>query len=109
MLAYYVVWHMRQAWAPLLFADEDQTAKATRDPVAPAVRSEAAQRKASRHRLEDGTPAHSFTTLLGELAALVRNTCRAPHAGAQAPSFEVLTTPNATQQRALELIRQMPV
>ena len=31
MLAYYVEWHMREAWRELLFADEDQAAKATRD------------------------------------------------------------------------------
>jgi hypothetical protein len=36
MLAYYVQWHMRQAWAPLMFTDEDQAAKLIRDPVAPA-------------------------------------------------------------------------
>ena len=47
MLAYYVEWHMREAWRPLLFADEDQRAKATRDPVAPATRSAAADQKAA--------------------------------------------------------------
>src|SRR5262249_6315707 len=47
MLAYYVEWHMRDVWAELLFADEDQDAKATRDPVAPARRSPAAEKKAS--------------------------------------------------------------
>ena len=109
MLAYYVEWHMRQAWRELMFADEDQAAKATRDPVAPAVRSEAALRKVHSRTLDDGTPTHSFATLLGELGCLVRNTCRAPHAGPDAPTFEVLTTPNAKQQRALELIRQMHV
>ena len=43
MLAYYVEWHMREAWRELMFADTDQAAKATRDPVAPAQRCEAAQ------------------------------------------------------------------
>ena len=46
VLAYYIEWHMREAWRELLFADEDQAAKATRDPVAPAKRSRAAQAKA---------------------------------------------------------------
>ena len=63
MLAYYVEWHMREAWRPLLFADEDQLAKTTRDPVAPAKRSAAAEAKAASHLLDDGTPAHSFCTL----------------------------------------------
>ncbi len=105
MLAYYVEWHMRQAWRELMFADEDQAAKATRDPVAPAVRSKAALRKVHSRTLDDGTPTHSFATLLGELGCLVRNTCRAPHAGPEAPTFEVLTTPNATQRRAIELLQ----
>jgi len=107
MLAYYVEWHMREAWRELMFADTDQQAKATRDPVAPAKRSKAALAKAARHTLDDGTPAHSFSTLLTELATIVRNTCRTPRAGADAPTFEVVTTPTPKQQRALELIRQI--
>ena len=107
MLAYYVEWHMREAWRELMFADTDQAAKATRDPVAPAKRSKAAQAKAARHTLDDGTPAHSFATLMAELATIVRNTCRTPQAGPDAPTFEVLTTPNPKQQRALELIQQI--
>jgi transposase len=78
MLAYYVEWHMREAWRELLFADTDQEAKATRDPVAPAQRSEAALHKAHRHTFDDGTPAHSGSTLMAELGSIVRNTCRAP-------------------------------
>ncbi|MGH6885289.1 MAG: IS1634 family transposase, partial [Geminicoccales bacterium] len=107
MLAYYVEWHMREAWRELMFADTDQMAKATRDPVAPARRSQAALAKAARHTLDDGTPAHSFATLLSELACIVRNTCRTPLAGPDAPTFELLTTPNAKQKRALELIQQL--
>ena len=109
MLAYYVDWHLREAWRELMFADEDQAAKATRDPVAPAKRSAAAQRKAARHALDDGTPAHSFSTLLSELSTIVRNTCRTPGAGEQAPTFSVTTLANPKQQRAFELIRQIAV
>ena len=109
MLAYYVEWHMREAWRELMFADTDQQAKATRDPVAPARRSKAALAKAARHTLDDGTPAHSFSTLMAELGTLVRNTCRTPSAGPDAPTFEVLTTPNAKQQRAVELLQQIRV
>lgn len=107
MLAYYVEWHMREAWRELMFADTDQAAKTTRDPVAPAQRSRSAQLKAARHTLDDGTPAHSFSTLIAELSTLVRNTCRTPHAGDDAPTFTVLTTPNPTQHRALELVEQI--
>jgi hypothetical protein len=107
MLAYYVEWHMREAWRELMFADTDQQAKATRDPVAPARRSKAALAKAARHTLDDGTPAHSFATLMAELATIVRNTCRTPNAGPEAPTFEVLTSLNARQQRALELLQQI--
>jgi transposase len=108
MLAYYVEWHMREAWRELMFADEDQRAKLTRDPVAPAKRSDAAELKALTHTLGDGTPAHSFGTLLAELGTIVRNTCRMPQTE-HAPTFQITTTANAKQQRAFELIRQMPV
>jgi transposase len=109
MLAYYVEWHMREAWRELMFADTEQAAKATRDPVAPAKRSKAALAKVARHALSDGTPVHSFSTLLAELATIVRNTCRTPNAGADAPTFEILTTPNAKQQRAFALLQDIRV
>ncbi len=104
MLAYYVEWHMREAWRPLMFADEDQDAKKTRDPVAPAKRSEAALRKVQSKHLDDGTPVHSFATLMADLASIVRNTCRTPMAGDNAPTFQVTTTPSPYQQRAMALI-----
>jgi hypothetical protein len=107
MLAYYVEWHMREAWRELMFADTQTQAKATRDPVAPAKRSQAALAKASTHTLDDGTPAHSFATLMAELATIVRNTCRTPRAGPDAPTFELTTTAQRTQQRALGLIQAM--
>lgn len=107
MLAYYVEWHMREAWRELMFADTDQAAKATRDPVALAKRSDAALAKAARHTLDDGTPVHSFSTLMADLATIVRNTCRTPSAGSQAPTFEIVTTPSAKQRQALELIQQI--
>lgn len=103
MLAYYVEWHLREAWRELLFADEDQAAKAERDPVAPVRRSAGAERKASRHAREDGMPAHSLRTLLDELATQVRNTCRTRGAAA-APSFQLITQPSALQSRALALV-----
>jgi transposase len=107
MLAYYVEWHMREAWRELMFADPDQQAKTTRDPVAAAKRSAGALKKAAQQQLHDGTPVHSFSTLLAELSTLARNTCRTPGAGADVPTFDVLTTANPKQQRALELIQQI--
>jgi len=109
MLAYYVEWHLREAWRELLFADTDQAAKATRDPVAPAKRSAAAERKAKTGTLDDGTPAHSFATLMDELSTIVRNTCRTPQAGADMHTFAVVTTANPKQRHALELVQQIQV
>lgn len=104
MLSYYVEWHMLEAWRPLLFADEDQKAKAKRDPVAPAKRSDEALRKVATHTLGDGTPAHSFRTLLEELGGIVRNMCRRPGAEPSEPTFRITTTPNPQQARALALL-----
>ena len=109
MLAYYVEWHMREAWRELLFADEDLKRKTRRDPVAAARRSEAALNKVATHTLDDGSPAHSFRTLLEELSTIVRNTCQ-PSAGAAASlTFQMTTMPNPTQQRALELLQSITV
>ena len=109
VLAYYVEWHMSEAWRPLLFADQDQQTKASRDPVAPAQRSEAAMQKVHARRLDDGSPVHSFRTLLKHLGNIVRNTCRCPDAGPQGPTFYKTTTPNTKQQQALDLLRTISV
>lgn len=109
LLSYYVLWHMLQAWRPLLFCDEDLQAKATRDPVAPAKRSEAALRKAHFKTLDDGSEVHSFHTLLKLLSGIVRNVCRVPGAPPDAPTFEVVTTPNEKQQRAFDLLGTIEV
>jgi hypothetical protein len=74
ILAYYVQWHMLQAWRPLIYADEDQQAKAFRDPVAPAIRSVSAMQKVHTRCLVDGSPVHSFQSLLDHLGAIVRAT-----------------------------------
>jgi hypothetical protein len=89
-----------------MFADPDQEAKAVRDPVAPATRSQAALTKIARHTLDDTTPVHSFATLMAELASIVRNTCRSPLTD-NAPRFDILTTPSPKQRHAFQLLRQI--
>ena len=59
---------------------------------------------AAKH-LDDGSPVHSFRTLLNHLREIVRNTCRCPNAGPEAPTFYKTTTPNAKQLQALDLLR----
>ena len=103
MLAYYVEWHLLEAWRELLFSDEDTEAKLSRDPVAPSPRSDAALRKIHHRILDDDTPVHSFRTLLAELGTVVRNTCRRKDADPDEPAFTVSTIPNPKQQRALDL------
>jgi hypothetical protein len=99
MLAYYLAWHLREAWAELIFTDERPPTQA--DPVAKASRSAAATRKAQTKRTTAGEPCHSLATLLTELSTRSRNTIRVPGTGA---SFDQLTEPTPTQARALELI-----
>ncbi len=108
LLADSVEWHLKEAWQELLFADEDRAAQTTRDSVAPAQRSARAKAKVASRYHEDGTPIHSFRTLLAELAVLVRNTCRTS-AEADAPTFTVTTQPNPLQRRAADLIGQRVV
>lgn len=109
MLAYYVQWHMLEAWRELLFSDEDQQAHLTRDPVAPAERSPSALHKAATRTLDDGTEVHSFRTLLNELSTIVRNVCRRKQSPDTEPSFTMVTTANAKQQRALDLVEAITV
>ena len=104
MLAYYLTWHLREAWAPLLFKDECPPIAA--DPVAKAERSQAAQLKAQSKRTADGEPCHSLRTLLAELATQTRNTIRLADTDA---SFERLTEPTPLQARAHDLLKQTPI
>jgi transposase len=107
MLAYYVQWHMMEAWRPLLFADEQQQHKASRDPVAPAKRSDEALKKASTKHLEDDSLARSFRNLLDHLAAIVRATCRCLSEHDHDVTFTMITKYNPTQQKAIELLREI--
>jgi transposase len=109
MLAYYVEWHMREAWRELMFADEDLQRKEHRDPVAAAERSEAALEKVATRTLKDGSPVHSFRTLLAELSTIVRNTCEARVGQNRGSTFQMITTPNPAQHRALQLLQQITV
>ena len=104
MLAYYVEWHMRRALAPMLFDDHDTdaAARARRSPVAKARRSIAAERKARTKLTAEHQPVHSFRTLLGDLATVVKN--RMQPSDATMASFEKITTPTPVQQRAFDLL-----
>jgi transposase len=103
LLAYYLEWHLRKAWAPLLFTDEQPPL--AQDPVANAERSPSARRKASTQKTTDGETCHSFKSLLAELALIVRDTNRITETGA---TFTKTTRPSQTQARALALARSKP-
>jgi hypothetical protein len=100
MLAAYLVWHLRDALAPLTFTDEE--APQRDNPVAPATRSAGARKKAANKRNRSGTDVRSFRALLDHLATLTRNTMRTT-SGMQR-EFEMLATPTATQRQVFELL-----
>jgi transposase len=104
MLAYYVEWHMRQLLAPILFDDDDRAqAQAVRASiVAPAQRSASAKLKALTKQTADGLKVHSFQTLLGDLATIVKN--RIQPTDKTFLVFDMLTEPTVIQQRALDLL-----
>jgi Transposase DDE domain len=110
MLAYYVQWHMIEAWAALTFKDEaGPSAARAADPVAPAKRSRAALAKAHSRQLPDGSPVMSFTRLLAHMASIVRNTLRPIGARAGAATFTLTTRPNEKQSRAFDLLETIAV
>lgn len=108
MLTYYVYHHMIEALRPLLFADENQEAKKTRDPVAPSKRSNSAKRKIETKKIDDGTTAHSFKTLLHHMSTITRDLCR-QSSDADAKLFTVDTIPNTKQQQVLDLLTKISV
>ena len=99
MLAYYLEWHLRRAWAELTFEDEQPPLAA--DPVAKADRSPEAKRKARQKTTAAGQPCHSFHTLLRELALIARTTNRISGTDA---TFTKIAKANGIQRRALELV-----
>jgi hypothetical protein len=99
MLAGYLTWHLRRAWAPLTFTDDDPPARD--NPVTPARRSAHAQAKASTRHDPAGRPYHSFRGLLQHLATLTRNQVRFAGTTATVP---MLAEPTSDQRQAFELI-----
>jgi hypothetical protein len=98
MLASYLIWHLRKAWAPLCFTDEEPPGRD--DPVAPAVRSRRARNKDARKLTAAGDTVHDLSSLLNHLATLTRNTV----VFSGGVRIEQLTLPTPLQRRAFELI-----
>ena len=99
MLAAYLTWHLRQAWAPLTYTDEEPPQQP--NPVTPAHRSPAAETKASRQHDDNGRPYLSFPGLLAHLGTLTRNEL---HFAGTAAAVPVLTEPASRQCEAFDLI-----
>src|SRR6266481_5686770 len=109
MLAYYVEWHLRRVWAPLLFEDEElPQERLRRDPVLPARGSESAQAKQLTHHTADGLPVQSFATLLSDLASRARVTysLKTDQSG---PTFQQVPPPTPLQAKACQLLNLLPV
>lgn len=109
LLVYYVEWHLRKVWAPLLFEDEELDQKRLhRDPVAPAKPSVSAKAKKATRKTQEGWPVHSLRTLLADLATRCRNTCAPQNEALSTSTFQQLTQSTPLQARALELINLLP-
>ncbi len=105
-LAYYLTWHLKRVWAPLIFKDTEPPTSTSTDPVAKTTRSTAAKRKAQTKRTTTGEPCHSYKSLLSDLATLTRNTIRLQHAEA---TFQKLAQPTSLQAHALDLVEHAPL
>jgi transposase len=108
MLAYYVLWHMKRALAPILFHDDqlEEGRRRRASVVARAQRSEAAERKAATGLTPGGEPVQDFQSLLAHLATLSLHRCCLP--GLELATFDQLTEPTPLQQRAFELLDVSP-
>jgi hypothetical protein len=104
VLAYYVEWHLRRAWRPLLFADEElDGARAVRDPVAPAQPSDSVRRKKTTHQTAGDLPVHSFRTLLAHLGCRSRETYQVMSDPGGA-TFARVTELDPVQEEAMRLL-----
>jgi transposase len=105
LLAFYVEWHLRQVWEPLLFEDEELTEdRRRRDPVAPAQASRSVRLKKKTHRTAGDLPVQSFRTLIAHLGTRCRNSCVVAGDPRQTTFFQV-TDADALQAEALRLIK----
>lgn len=108
-LAYYLEWHLRKVWAPLLFEDEELAEDRNhRDPVAPARPSDSVKAKKASRITPQGWPIHSFQTLLEDLATRGRNTCGPQAEALSGATFQQVTDPSPLQAKALELLTMLP-
>jgi transposase len=106
LLAYYVQWHLKRVWAPLLFVDEHLTEhRVDRDPVARAEPAEEVCRKKAKRRSEEGYPLNSFRTLLATLATQCRTTCQFGNDDSVIP-IRKITDPSPLQNEAFRLLQQ---
>jgi transposase len=109
LLAYYLEWHLRNVWAPLLFADEElEQQRQQRDPVLPAVASPSANAKKGSKQTTDGLPVQSFHTLLSNLGSRSRVTYGLK-SDPSSPTFQQVPPPTALQAKAYELLNLLPV
>jgi hypothetical protein len=109
LLSAYLEWHLRRAWASLLFEDDTlEQERQARDPIAPATPTPHARRKKATRRTDEGLPLHSLDTLIADLATRCRNTCRL-QGDPDAPTFTQITAPTPLQRRAQDLIDSFPV
>ncbi len=109
LLAYYAEWHLRRAWAPILFEDEERREeRKRRDPILPAKASPSARQKKTSHQTTEGLPVHSFDTLMAELASRARVTYGLRAEGSNL-TFKQAPEPTPLQTRAYQLLGLLPV
>jgi transposase len=101
MLSLYVIWHLREALRELTFADEEQEAKETSNPVLPAKRSDGALEKIQSKVNSKGVRVQSFRSLLDSMRHITKTTHKVPGSD---KTLTVKAIPESLQRRALELV-----
>ena len=110
MLSYYVLWHMMEAWGgPCYSLTRTSRRRQSVTPLLPRSAPRRPMRKIQTKKLDDGSPASSFRTLLRLLSNIVRNKCRTPGAASSDMTFDVTTSPDSKQRRAYELLKGITV
>jgi hypothetical protein len=104
MLSYYVLWHLKEAWRPMTFADEEIDLKETRDPVALSEQSESCKKKLSSKVSDDGLTISSFRRLFNSFNTISRSTLELKLTNNQVVRYNIKGEMDAHQAKAFELL-----
>jgi transposase len=104
MLAYYVLWYLKEAWRPLTFGDEELELKKFNDPVAPSKQSKSAIKKVKSKISKDGFELSSFRCLFDRFGTITNSIVELKLKNLPPIRYNVQSDMDAHQEKAFKLL-----